>query len=237
MSLLYRDNAIVLRTYKFAEADRIVVLMTEQHGKVRTVAKGVRKATSKLGGRLEPMSHVAVLLRQGRNLDQISQAEAVETFDPIRTDLDRLTAAVALLEAVDLVSEERQPNDRLYRMLVGALRTLSAGRAALLVPSFHLKLLAADGVGPHLDSCVSCESAGPLVAYDPESGGALCRVCRRGLPMSEAAIALAGRVLGGDLLGALSEPASPITHEVQVMAMRAFEHHVERRLRAAHAMD
>lgn len=237
MNPLYRDNGIVLRTYKFGEADRIVVLLTEAHGKIRTVAKGVRKATSKLGGRLEPMTHVAAQLRRGKNLDQITQAEATESFHPIRTDLDRLTAGAALLEAADLVSEERQPNDRLYRMLLGALRTLAARRSALLVPAFHLRLLAADGVGPHLDSCVVCDSPGPLVAYDPDHGGALCRTCRRGLAMSEESIELARRVLSGGLMSALGEPASPITHEVQVMAMRAFEHHVERRLRAAHALD
>jgi DNA repair protein RecO (recombination protein O) len=237
MSLLYRDVGIVLRTYRLGETDRIVVLMTENHGKVRAVARGARKATSKLGGRVEPMSHVSLLLREGRQLHQISQAETLDHFRTIRGDLDRLAAGDALLEASDLVSQEHEPDDRLYRMLLGALRTLDAGLTPMLVPSFHLKLLANDGVGPELDVCVSCGSDGPFVAFDPDAGGVLCRLCRRGVAVSMEAIELAQRVLGGELRAALAEPASAATHEVQLMATRAFEHHVERRLRAAHVLD
>jgi DNA repair protein RecO (recombination protein O) len=87
-SHLYRDTAVVLRTYKLGEADRIIVLLTEHHGKVRAVAKGVRKTKSKFGARLEPMSHVQLLLSQGRELDIVSQAESVETLAPLVGDLD-----------------------------------------------------------------------------------------------------------------------------------------------------
>ncbi len=231
MSKLYRDSGVVLRTHKFGEADRIIVVLTEHHGKVRCVAKGVRKGSSKFGGRLEPLSNVALLLREGRQLDQISQVETVDHFRALRNDLSLLAAGSALVEAIDLVSEERQPNQRLYQMAVGALRTLSAGLSPLFLPSFHLKLLAADGVQPRIDECVSCASLGPLVAFDVSQGGALCQSCRRGLPLSSNALALLRRVLGGDLVGALSEAESPATHEVELIALRSFEHHVERRLR------
>jgi DNA repair protein RecO (recombination protein O) len=228
---LYRDTGVVLRTYRLGEADRIVVLMTAQHGKVRAVAKGVRKPKSRFGGRLEPTSHVSLLLYEGRQLDIISQAESLDYLRAIREDLDRLTRAMALLEVVDQVAQEGEPDARLYQMLVGALRTLAAQAAPLLVPAFYWKVLANDGLRPEIDGCVSCGAPEPLVAFDVAEGGTLCRTCRRGMALSAPALALLRRILGGDLVGALAEPASPATHEVEVLAIQAMEHHLERRLR------
>jgi DNA repair protein RecO (recombination protein O) len=229
---VYRDSGVVLRTYRLGEADRIVVLMTAQHGKVRAVAKGVRKPKSRFGARLEPLSHVAMLLYEGRQLDIVSQADSLDHFRAVREDLDRLTRGIALLEVVDQVAQEREANTRLYQMLVGALRALAAQPAPLLVPAFYWKVLAAEGMRPELDACVSCGSPGPLVAFDVGEGGVLCRTCRRGRAISDGAIALLRRLLGGDLGGVLAEPASPATHEVEVLATEAMEHHLERRLRA-----
>ena len=228
----YRDTGVVLRTYRLGEADRIVVIMTAQHGKVRAVAKGVRKPKSRFGGRLEPLSHVALLMYEGRQLDVVNQAESIDHFRSVREDLDRLTRAMALLEVVDQVAQEREPNLRLYQMLVGALRTLAAGAAPLLVPAFYWKVLAHEGVRPELDACVSCGSPEPLVAFDVVEGGVLCRTCRRGVAVTPEALALMRRILGGELAAALGEAASPATHEVEVLATRAMEHQLERRLRA-----
>src|ERR1700710_580234 len=105
---LYRDTAGVLRPYRLGEADRIVVLLTEHHGKVRAVAKGVRKTMSRFGARLEPMRHVRLLLAQGRELDIVSQAEAVESLAPMVTDLDHITNGMAVLEAVDQLALDRE---------------------------------------------------------------------------------------------------------------------------------
>lgn len=231
---LYRDAGVVLRTYKLRESDRIVVLMTQDHGKVRAVARGVRKGSSKFGGRLEPLSHVALLLNEGRELDSVSQAESLDHFRVIREDLHRMSSGIAMLEAVDQIAQEREPNPRLYQMLVGALRTLSARPAPLLVPAFYWKVLAAAGVHPQLDVCVSCNEPEPLVSFDLDEGGVLCRSCRRGVPISPGALALMRRILGGDMVSALEEPASPEVHAVEVLATKAFEHHVERRLKAVH---
>jgi DNA repair protein RecO (recombination protein O) len=233
---LYRDAGVVLRTYKLRESDRIVVLMTEHHGKVRAVARGVRKGSSKFGGRLEPLSHVALLLNEGRELDSVSQAESIDHFRVVREDLDRMSAGIAMLEAVDQIAQERESNPRLYQMLVGALRTLSARPAPLLVPAFYWKVLAAAGVHPQLDVCVSCGETEPLVSFDLHEGGVLCRACRRGVPITPAALTLMRRILGGDMVRALDEPPSPSVHEVEVLATKAFEHHVERRLRAVHLL-
>src|SRR3954464_13046973 len=118
---LYRDDGVVLRTHRLGESDRIVAFVTKSHGKVRAVAKGVRKTRSKFGGRLEPCSHVSLLFYEGRELDIVSQAESIDHFRPIREAPDRTAAALTLLESVDQVAQEREPNARLYQMLVGAL--------------------------------------------------------------------------------------------------------------------
>jgi DNA repair protein RecO (recombination protein O) len=209
-----------------------VVILTAAHGKVRAVAKGVRKTKSRFGSRLEPMSHVSLLMYEGRELDVVSQAESIDHFRTLRDDLDGMTRAMSLLEAVDQLAQDRHPSPRLYQMLLGALRTLAAGPSALLVPAFYLKLLAAEGLGPQLDVCVRCGSSGPLVAFDLDEGGTLCRDCRRGVPISDEALRLLRRVLGGDLVTVLAETASPATHEVEVLATKSMEHHLERRLRA-----
>src|SRR6185312_12475979 len=123
---LFRDKGVVLRSYRLGEADRIVVFLTERHGKVRAVAKGVRKTTSKFGARLEPLSHVTLLLWQGRSdLDIVNQAEVLDHFREVRDDLDRVTRALSLVEVADQLAQERHPDPRLYEMLVGALRTLA----------------------------------------------------------------------------------------------------------------
>lgn len=239
---LYRDHGVVLRTYKLGEADRIIVLMTAGHGKVRAVAKGVRKTKSRFGARLEPASNASLLFYEGRELDVVTQAESIDHFRPIRDDLARMTDAMALLEAVDQTAQERQPDARLYQMLVGALRTLAERdpRSPLLVAAFYWKLLSMEGFGPMLDCCATCgepATAVDLVAFDLSQGGALCRTCRRGLPVSAEALALLRRILDGGLAGALAAPASPTTTEVATLATHSLEQHLERRLRAIRILD
>jgi DNA repair protein RecO (recombination protein O) len=228
---LYRDTGVVLRTYKLGEADRIVVVLTEHHGKVRAVAKGVRKTMSKFGARLEPLSHVRLLMYQGRELDIVSQADSVETLAPLVGDLDHLTNGLAIVEAVDQITLDREPAPHVYRMLVGALRTVAERSGPLVVPAFYWKLLASEGVRPELDECVRCGATEPLVAFDVTEGGVLCRSCRTGAPISADALEVTRMILGGRLNEALDLAPSPTTHEVAGHANRALEHHLERRLR------
>lgn len=230
---LYRDTGVVLRTYRLGESDRIVVLFTEANGKVRAVAKGIRKTQSKFGARLEPASHVRLLLHKGRDLDIVNQAELVETPIRLRNDLDRLTQAMAVLEVVDQISLDREPDPQRYRMLVGVLRTLEQRPSPLVVPAFFWKLLSAEGVRPELDCCVACGADDEaLVAFDTDQGGVLCRSCRRGVPLTAEALELLRQVLGGALNSALAAPVTTATHEVAHLATRSMEHHLERRLRA-----
>jgi DNA repair protein RecO (recombination protein O) len=234
---LYRDHGIVLRTYKLGEADRIIVLMTRDHGKVRAVAKGVRKTKSRFGARLEPMSHASLQLYLGRELDTITQAESVDHFRPIRDALDRVTKASAMLEATEQLALEREPNIRLYQMLLGALRSLAAHEAPLVVPGFFLKSLALEGFRPIVDGCAVCGEGEPLVAFDADEGGLLCTQHRRGTAVSPEAVELLQAILGGRLVDALNTPASRATTEVEHLATRVFEHHIERRLRSVTVLE
>ena len=232
---LYRDEGVVLRTMRLGEADRIVTLMTAGHGKVRAVAKGVRRTKSKFGARLEPLSHVTMLCWQGRELDIVNQAEVTDTFRAVREDLGRVSKAFTVLEVVDQIAQERHANPRLYEMVVGALRSLDAADAPLLVPAFCLKVLALEGSAPMLDACASCGSGDDLVAFDLVEGGVLCRSCRRGRSVSPDALTLLRAVLGGGLAAALAQPDGPVVSEVSDLVTEAMEGHLDRRLRSVRA--
>lgn len=237
---LYRCCGVVLRTYKLREADRIIVMVSDTHGKVRAVAKGVRKTKSRLGARLEPLTHVSLLLYEGRELDIVSQAEAIEHFSAIRADLDRLTHASALLEVVDHLAQERKADVRLYEMLVGALRALNERDAPALVGAFFWKLLAHEGYEPSLDVCVSC--AGEVDAagehgFDATGAGVLCRSCAHGRYAVPGAVDLLKRTLRGGLQGVLREQPGTSVHEMERLGLAALEHVLERRLRAPRTFE
>lgn len=236
---LYRERGVVLRTIKLGEADRIITIATECRGKVRAVAKGVRKTKSRFGARLEPLTHLSLQLYETRgDLDIVTQVETIDSFRAVREDLDRLTQASSLLEAVDHLAQEGEENPRLLQMLLGALRTLEAGPAPLVVPAFFWKLLAQEGFHPLLDECASCGSDADVVAFDLQVGGVLCRTCAHGAPrLSPAALVLLRRMLGGDLVTVLAEPATSAGFEVEHLATRALEAHVERRMRSMSLLE
>ncbi|MEI7623609.1 MAG: DNA repair protein RecO [Actinomycetes bacterium] len=239
---IHRDEGIVLRTYKLGEADRIVVVLTKARGKVRAVAKGVRKTKSKFGSRLEPMSHCVLQFYEGRELDLVTQAETIDNFRAVREDLDRIGRGVSMLEVADQLAQEGEVNPQLYRMLLGALRTLESSASPLVTPAFYWKVLALEGYRPEVDACVQCGADDtPLVAFDLESGGLLCRVCRRGTPVSAEAVVMMRQILGGGLNDALTAGEAPdaagVVHEVDQLATRAVEHHLERRLRSVNVLD
>ena len=201
---LYSDEAVVLRTRKLAEADRIITLLTREHGIVRAVAKGVRRTSSRFGSRLEPFTHVDLQLAEGRNLDTITQAVTRAAYgEVISADYDRYTAASVMLETAErLVAEEREPAVQQYQLLVGALRAMAAGehRPGDVMDSFLLRSLAVAGYAPSFDGCARCGVEGPHRAFHPGSGGMLCADCR--LPGSAqpapATIVLLGALLAGE---------------------------------------
>ena len=234
---LYRDQGVVLRTIRLGEADRIVTLVTRGHGKVRAVAKGVRKTKSRFGARLEPLSHVSLLLYEGRELDVVTQAESLDHFRAIRDDLDRVGRASSMLEAVDQVAQEGEPSPRLYQLLVGGLRALAASDTPLVLAAFFWKLLSLEGAHPLLDQCATCGAADELEAFDMGEGGVLCRGCRRGVPLSPDALDLLRRILGGGLADALNQAPGAASVELEHLANRSLEHHLERRLRSLGVLD
>jgi DNA repair protein RecO (recombination protein O) len=227
---LYRDEAVVIRTYKLGEADRIIVLFTKGRGKLRAVAKGVRKTSSRFGSRLEPASHVSLQLYEGRELDTITQAELLGSSRELRSDLERITRSASILEAVE-------PNTKLYTMTVGALQALSTHDHPLVVPAFFWKLLALEGFRPMVDSCVRCGREDGLCAFDLEEGGVLCAEHRSGTALTPEAIGMLQAILGGRLSAVLAQPPSPAMHDVEHLATRAVEHHLERRLRSVGVLD
>jgi len=230
---LYRDHAVILRTWKLGEADRIVSMLTRDHGKVRGVAKGVRRTRSKFGARLEPTSHVAIQLYEGKSdLHTITQVETINRFVSLRQDPDRFAVAESMLESVEQVAQDNDPVPELHTMLWRALATLDTDDSPLVVSAFFLKLLAHDGVQPQLDECISCGSTQDLVAIDMVGGGVLCHGCRRDRPISQGVLTLMRRIYGGELAIALSEEQTGAARELETLATALVESHLERRLRS-----
>jgi DNA repair protein RecO (recombination protein O) len=233
---LYRDQGVVLRTIKLGETDRIVTIFTQGHGKIRAVAKGIRKPGSRFGARLEPTSHVALQCYKGRELDIVTQVETIESNRALREHYGCLTHSVSMLEATDQVAPEREPNPPLYRMLVGALRTLGEHPNPLVSAAFFWKLLSLEGFHPLLDVCARCgDDDGPYPAFDLDEGGVLCESCGRfaGRRIEPETLVMVRRILGGELRATLSEPPSATTVATERLALTSLEHHLERRLRSA----
>ncbi|HZJ06622.1 MAG TPA: DNA repair protein RecO [Nocardioidaceae bacterium] len=234
---LYRDEAIVLRTQKLGEADRIITLLTRANGRVRAVAKGVRRTTSRFGSRLEPFTHVDLQLAVGRSLDVVTQAETLAPYAAqLGSDYERYTAGTVMLETAErFVVEEKEPSLQQFLLLVGALRTLSAGdrNPSLVLDSFLLRSLSVAGYAPTFDTCARCGRAGPHRSFNPAAGGMLCPSCR--LPGSASpapeTVELLGALLEGDW--AVSEASNP-RHRKEASGLVAayLGWHLERRLKS-----
>jgi DNA repair protein RecO (recombination protein O) len=230
------DEAIVLRTYRSGEADRVVVLWTRSHGKAKVIAKGARRATSRLGGALEPLGHVRVDLVATRSEFYVARhVEHLSRHGTLRGDYDRLAAGFAVVEALDAVPAEDHADEAIYELAVRVLGALDdpAFDPRLVPAAFFLRLLTLDGSAPVLDECVICGRADALVAFDAVVGGALCAEHRSGRALSPEALDLLRRLVGGGLAGVLHE-ADPVgATEVASLAQEAIEAHFGRRLRAA----
>jgi len=179
---LYRDQGIVLRTHKLGEADRIITLFTRRHGKVRAVAKGVRRTGSRFGARLEPFSHVDAQFHRGRNLDIVTQVESISAFGRvIAPDYARYTSGSVILEAANqLAVEEGQPDHQQYILLLGALASMANNehRPDLIMNAYLLRALAVAGFELSVDECAVCGRPGPHSALSIQQGGAVCGTCR-----------------------------------------------------------
>jgi len=234
---VYRDTAVVLGSYKFGEADRVVVLLTRNHGKIRAVAKGIRKTKSSIGARLEPMSNVDVSLRAGRDLDTIDQVRLVEPLQLLRSDFDRLRQGLSMVEAINKITPDREPVPHLFDLLTRGLHFLNQQSSPLLLASFFWRLISIEGASPQLDECVACNESENLSYFDVQQGGVHCGACRSGVPVSESAIEIIRWILGGKMNEALALTESIPVHEVNRLAMEAMEAHLERRLKSLGVFD
>ena len=234
---LYRDEAVVLRTHKLAEADRIVTLLTREHGRVRAVAKGVRRTTSRFGSRLEPFTHVDLMLAEGRNLDTVTQAETLNSFSgTLGNDYERYTAGTVMLETAErLASEEKEPSVQQFLLLVGGLRAMAAGvhRPTQVLDSYLLRALSVAGYAPSFDACAHCGLEGPHRWFSPSMGGVLCATCRVPGSASPApeTVTLLGALLAGDW-PAVGEATPRQLTEASGLVAAYLQWHLERGLRS-----
>jgi DNA repair protein RecO (recombination protein O) len=182
----YTTEAVVLRSIRFGEADRVLHLYTADRGRVGAVAKGVRKTKSRFGGRLEPLSHVELVLHQGAGeLQTVTGVQLIRAHDAARSDYYRLSAGLIGAEAMLRLFPEQERNERAFTALTRFLDILdetphAADRPSLdpLALSFQLKLLWLSGYLPHLTSCAECGAEDAmLIGYSPRAGGAVCRAC------------------------------------------------------------
>ena len=228
------DDAVVLRTYKSGEADRIAVLWTRDHGKLRVLAKGSRKTTSRLGGTLEPLAYVHVDLVKSRgDLFIARHVQHRERLSVLRASYPRINAGYAVVEVADAIPSENVADEGIFDLLTRVLLTLDNEQfdPTLVPTSVYFKLLALDGSEPVLDSCVQCGREGPLVAFDAQVGGTLCANCRSGRSLSPEALTLMRRIVGGDLAHVLRELSAPGEGEVMAIAHDAIEQHFAKRLK------
>jgi len=236
---LRHDQGIVLRGYPFGEADRVVVLLSPNAGKLRTVAKGVRKTKSRFGGRLEPFTHVDMVLYEGRNLDTITQVSVIEAFHQVRLDLDKVVAAGTMVEIADAVAQEDEASIRLFLLLQRGLRALdSAPLHPDLVTGFLLKSAEVVGVAPALDACAGCGREDQLTRFSFAAGGVLCERCRTpgAYALRDGVTSYLAQVASSDLAAML--PADPaFTGEARGVARRFVEYHLERKLESLGVLD
>ena len=234
---LYRDEAVVLRTQKLGEADRIVTLLTRRHGRVRAVAKGVRRTGSRFGSRVEPFMQVDLQLHEGRELDIVTQAETIEPYgERIAADYGRYTAGTAVLETAErLTVEEREPSLRLYLLVVGALRSLAeqAHTPSLVLDAFILRAMAIAGYEPALDACARCGEPGPHRFFSVAGGGIVCREHRPAgaATVNEPALELLAALLSGEWSVADAADARA-QREASGLVAAYLQWHLERGLRS-----
>ena len=184
---LYRDDAVVLRVQKLGESDRIITLLSRRHGRLRAVARGVRRTTSRFGARLEPFGHVDLQIAGdpnggGSGLHTVSQVEAIQLYGKrFLDDYPRYTAASAIAETAErLTPVEREPSLRLFLLTLGAIRALAAREHAgtLVLDAYLLRGMGLAGWAPALAECAVCGTRGLHKAFSVPAGGAVCPDCR-----------------------------------------------------------
>lgn len=237
----YRDTGLVLGTHKLGEADRIVVVLTRNHGLVRAVAKGVRRTKSRFGSRLEPFMLVDLQCHQGRNLDVVTQVELLEPFGGgIVADYDAYQAAAVMAETAQRLTEAEPHTRAQYLLCVAALRSLCRHEHAprISLDAYLLRAVAIAGWAPRLIDCAVCGAPGPHRAFGAASGGALCEDCRDAtamLPGPDVLLHL-GALLSGDWRSAEATSSGAQVQGSRVVSSYV-QWHIERKVKALGVLD
>lgn len=233
----YRDQAVVLRTQKLGEADRIITLFTKEHGRIKAVAKGVRRTKSKFGARLEPTSYVDLQLYAGKSLDIVTEVNSIENFgEALSSDYKNWTTANSILEAAERFTEnEHEPALQQFNLVVGALRALAHGTydSSLILDAYLLRSLSVAGFAPSMTNCSRCDKPGPHKYFSLVGGGSVCVDCKpsaAATPTPET-LQLMADLLTGQWHGAVdSEPKS--RREASGLIAAYLQWHLERGLRS-----
>ncbi len=228
-------EAVILRSMRYGEADRILHAITPEHGRVGAVARGARRPRSKLGGRLEPLAVVRLELQRGRSdLHTVVGADTIAVHHRLLTDHRALTEAQRACRVVDRTSVPDEPAEAVHGLLRTLLAVLDADPGAAsdaLQSAFRLKLLYAHGLQPALGACVHCGRTDGLVAFDAAHGGATCAACQRSAPsIDPAALAFMVDALGRPLASVPpldARPAVQVAHAIEQLA----HHHLGVELR------
>ena len=239
---LYRDEAIVLRTQKLGEADRIITLLTREHGRVRGVAKGVRRTKSKFGARLEPGSHIDIQLYTGRTFDTVTQVESIFNYgEALTDDYSRWTIAGTILEAAErFTSHEHEPAFQEFKLVTGAMKALAENKydPSMILDAYLLRSLAVGGYAPSLVNCSKCDAPGPHRYFSLVGGGSVCADCR---PSASATPALETLKLMSDLISGdwESAMASELRNRREANGLIAayLQWHLERGLRSLQIVE
>lgn len=245
MARTYRTEAIVLKKYKFGEADNVLSLLSPGGGRIGAIAKGVRKTKSKFGGRLEPFSHIDLMLHRGRgSLQTVTQAESIESFDALRTDYEKLSHGAAVLDLLDRVAMEEHADERLFGLTLATLHAIAAasGDYARILSAFEVKLMAIIGYRPHLDACVVCGAPAAEGYFSDRGGGILCSACA---VTNGSCVSVSGSTLQRlrDLLGARMVeveglPPDKVSDEEVARILRGFvAYHVQSRLKGKEFLE
>lgn len=232
----FRDDAVVLRVHKLGEADHIVSMLGRKSGRMRAVAKGVRRTSSKFGARLAPFGHIDVQLIEGRNLHTVTQVVGIDLYGKnIVRDYASYTVACAISETAErLTPEEHEPSLRIFQLTIGALRALSDAEHSppLVLDAYLLRTMGVSGWAPALSECALCGAAGEHRAFSVAAGGCVCRSCRPAgaAHPSPAAITLMRALAKGDWRTAdASEPG--VRNEASGLISAHLQWHLEHTMR------
>ena len=230
-----KTEGIVIRSLRYGEADRILHLYTPHRGRVGVIAKGVRRARSRFGGRLEPFFRLDLVLYQGRGeLLTVTSAETIAGHPRLREDARALDGAARACEAVARVFDDGDPHAGVYHLLANELALLDrdptvAGRANAL--AFRLKLLLAAGFAPQLAACAACGESEHLTGFSGAEGGVVCGACEASaFPLDQEAHDFLVAALGQPLVEAPDAPPQALAQAERAI-LETLEHHAHLRLR------